>query len=63
MTIYWTYSLILLAGSSSQTLYLSGRIDQLDARIDNLVERMARVESRLNIPAADESSLAAIVNQ
>ena len=58
-----TLALILLAGSSSQTLYLSGRIDQLDARIDNLVERLARVESRLNIPAANDSSLVTNVQQ
>ena len=54
-----TLALILLAGSSTQTLYLSGRIDQLGARIDNLVERLARVETRLAIPAETDTSVAA----
>lgn len=73
----WAPALALFIGLAGLqlTLYnglrtdLGGRIDRLDTRMDNLAtgladvrERLARVETRLSIPAAATDTAALVAN-
>lgn len=45
-------------GLRADMRHMAVRIDQLDQRIDGLTERVARVESQLNIPAPTDTRIA-----